>query len=382
MAYNVLKGRVDGSVDQHADQEIDGIKIFKSTISASAFYDTDAKSVCATLKEVPFQRLEGGAKNSLITFQGGVNAKAEYNLTFDGTTLKTKTIRADKFYGSGEGLQDVPADRFNGIISAQHLNLGSSLHNVRNRLQVKGTKGIQVDEHGVSIALDVNGGLDFKDDELCIEPKNCADITTQGQNLSDDDILLVHDASRGELRRTTVANFHSSYINSKTLHPEGPLNSVQVRGKSGLKASNGLTFNTNTNILNLDGELVTDSLRARRGAMIEGSLKHRGAVFKKISTITAPEYEVQENDYTLLADTTQNAVTIVLPAASECKGRMLRIKKINTNKYKLNSHLLTVRVEEGLIDFFKDSMVFKFNYSSCTLQSDGANWWIITKVSS
>ena len=37
MAYNVLKGAVEGSVDQHADQEIDGVKVFKSTISASVF---------------------------------------------------------------------------------------------------------------------------------------------------------------------------------------------------------------------------------------------------------------------------------------------------------------------------------------------------------
>ena len=35
MAYNILKGSVEGSVDQHGDQEIDGIKVFKSTISAN-----------------------------------------------------------------------------------------------------------------------------------------------------------------------------------------------------------------------------------------------------------------------------------------------------------------------------------------------------------
>ena len=50
MAYNVVNGIVSGSVDQHADQEISGIKIFKNTISASVFYDTDAQSPCATEK--------------------------------------------------------------------------------------------------------------------------------------------------------------------------------------------------------------------------------------------------------------------------------------------------------------------------------------------
>lgn len=37
MAYNVLKGIVEGSVDQHADQEIGGVKVFKNTVSASVF---------------------------------------------------------------------------------------------------------------------------------------------------------------------------------------------------------------------------------------------------------------------------------------------------------------------------------------------------------
>ena len=59
MAYNVLKGIVEGSVDQHADQEISGIKVFKNTISASVFYDTDADSPCATLKDVAIKEIKG-----------------------------------------------------------------------------------------------------------------------------------------------------------------------------------------------------------------------------------------------------------------------------------------------------------------------------------
>ena len=43
MAYNVLEGKVEGAVDQHADQEINGVKTFKNTVSGSGFYDTDAE---------------------------------------------------------------------------------------------------------------------------------------------------------------------------------------------------------------------------------------------------------------------------------------------------------------------------------------------------
>ena len=58
MAYNVLKGKVVGSVDQHGDQEIDGVKIFKNTVSASAFYDIDAKAVCVTARDLPIKSFQ------------------------------------------------------------------------------------------------------------------------------------------------------------------------------------------------------------------------------------------------------------------------------------------------------------------------------------
>ena len=64
MAYNVLKGKVEGSVDQHEDQEIGGVKVFKNTVSASVFWDTDAQSPCATMKDVAITKIQGGAQNT------------------------------------------------------------------------------------------------------------------------------------------------------------------------------------------------------------------------------------------------------------------------------------------------------------------------------
>ena len=66
MAYNILKGTVDGSVDQHADQEIGGVKVFKNTVSASVFWDTDAQSPCATLKDVGVRSVAGKTKNGIF----------------------------------------------------------------------------------------------------------------------------------------------------------------------------------------------------------------------------------------------------------------------------------------------------------------------------
>ena len=64
MAYNVLKGAVEGSVDQHGDQEINGVKVFKNTVSASVFWDTDAQSPCATMKDVAINKVTGTTKGA------------------------------------------------------------------------------------------------------------------------------------------------------------------------------------------------------------------------------------------------------------------------------------------------------------------------------
>ena len=83
MAYNLFKGVVEGSVDQYGDQEIDGVKIFKNTISASVFYDTDAQSPCATIKNVAIEKIKAGAPNALLIYGGQKNAYTDHGLRFD-----------------------------------------------------------------------------------------------------------------------------------------------------------------------------------------------------------------------------------------------------------------------------------------------------------
>lgn len=381
MAYNVLKGTVAGSVDQYGDQEIDGVKVFKNTISASVFYDTDAQSPCATLKDVPIQKLSGGTLNALITYQGEREAKTEYNLTFDGTTLKTKEVRAERLFGSAEGLTNLPANNFSDVINAGNLNLGSTLRNVRTRLQVNPANGIEVTNDGLSLSLNPQGALSFHGTSLVVDPRRCLEVTARGQNLSDDDLLIIHDASRGEVRRTSLGNLFSSYINAKSLQPEGPLNSIQVRGRKGMAAHAALTFDISAKRMNLDGTLSTDLMEVSDKATFRGEMVCQGAVYKALKTVRAPTYEIAETDYTILADTTDNEITIMLPHPAEHTGRVLIIKKINNNKYKLNSNPLNIKSDGALIDI-SESLTIKYNYSTRTLQSDGDNWWVINKSGS
>ena len=149
MAYNVLKGIVEGSVDQHADQEISGIKVFKNTISASVFYDTDAESPCATIKDLAIKEIVGGSKNSVLSLAEEGKVNANYNLTFDGETLKTKNITADAFVGSGAGLTEIPTNKFKEKISADSIEHSHGIHSVRGTLQVKAHAGLSIEDNAV-----------------------------------------------------------------------------------------------------------------------------------------------------------------------------------------------------------------------------------------
>lgn len=375
MAYNVLKGKVEGSVDQHANQEIGGIKIFKNTISASMFYDTDAESPCATMKDVAIQKLVGGSPTALLTYQGEGTAKSEFNLTFDGTELKTKEVRAQKLYGSAAGLTNLPATKFSEPIPANHIKVGRSLRNARTLLEVKPSEGLHITEDGLGVLTDTKGGLVFKNKKLVSDPKNCLDVTAGGQNLSDDDYLLIHDASRGAPRRTTLTNFYSSYINSKSLQPEGAPYSVQLKGSKGLAGSPAFVFDPNTKVLNVGGDMRTDVLHVHETAVMEGAVVHN------IEVIKSARYEIKENDYTVLCDTTDDVVTVVLPPPSETVGRVLCIKKVNSNQYKLNSNVLHVEAQESKIDRH-DRLTLKYNYSSVYVQSGGDAWYLISKTGS
>ncbi len=144
MAYNILKGNVEGSVDQHADQEIGGVKVFKNTVSASVFYDTDAQSPCATLKDVAIKKIKGNLNNGLMICDKESGARTHHNLTYnpDKQLLNVENVVSKTVEASGIYLYDLPTDRFINKINADFVNHGVGLQNVRGNLQLKTNDGV------------------------------------------------------------------------------------------------------------------------------------------------------------------------------------------------------------------------------------------------
>ncbi len=370
MAYNVLKGTIEGSVDQHGDQEISGIKVFKSTISASVFYDTDAQSPCATLKDVGILHISGTPHNSLLVYTADQTARAPHNLTFNKDELTVPKIVANHFIGKGTLLKELPVDQFVGEIRAENIAHGPGLNNVRGKLQINAGLGIDTTADGVAVALTLKSGLSAKDKYLRVDPACAPSITEGGQNLSDGDMLLVGDESRASLHNTTLGNFYNKYISAKIPQPAGQPNELQLKGKSGFNSSPHLSFDAGKATLTVGGTVDASNIQAH------GALVCKGSVVKNIKRITEEKYYVADDDYTLLCDSYSNAITMTLPPACNNRGRILNIKKVNTDKYNIRSFPVVVTVEEGIIDL-NDQITLKTNYSCRTLQSDGENWWVI-----
>lgn len=370
MAYNVLKGKVEGSVDQYGDQEIDGVKIFKNTISASVFYDTDAESPCATLKDVAVKNIEGARKNSILTLAGENTLKANYNLIFDDDALHANHVKSKLFTGAGTGLKDLPANRFIEKINAKHLNFGRGLHEVRDELQIKVHNGLKVDDEGVGVSISSTSGLSIKSKNLIVDATKTPSINREGQNISDQDLLLISDISRHQTNNTTVLNLFNNYIKPRMHKPAGAQNEIQFMHQKQFSSSGNLTFDSQKNLLSVDGKIKTDIIS------IDNSLRCAGSVYHNIIKITEKTYHVGEEDYTILCDASNNKINVVLPPAVNNCGRVLIIKKTNSDKYKINSNQIEVTCEEGNVDI-NDKIIIKMNYSSRTIQSDGENWWII-----
>jgi hypothetical protein len=373
MAYNVLKGAVEGSVDQHADQEIGGVKVFKNTVSASVFWDTDAQSPCATLKDVAVRGIRGQAKDGILIYDSEGVLKTSHTLDYKNDTLTAKHIDATTLAGSGENLTNLPTDRFAGEIDATFLNYSHGLQSVRGTLQVKITEGLNVGDDGVGINIDSGSGLLLKRGKLAIDLKKTERINNRGQNLSDDDLLLVSDVSSNRTNNTTLKNLYDNYISSKIPRASGPLGSLQIKGKSEFESCHKLSYNTTDSTLKVEGKIKTNSIHADKKLVCAGSVYHN--IVKTSDAV----YQVAEDDYTILCDSSNNKVVVELPPPCNSHGRIIIVKKANSDRYKLNSNIVEICCEESKIDL-SDSVVLKSNYSTRTLQSDGTAWLVINKI--
>ena len=103
-------------------------------------------------------------------------------------------------------------------------------------------------------------------------------------------------------------------------------------------------------------------------------LSVNGAISTSIITVSSNTI-LDESHHTVLCDTTSNNISITLPLANSCNGRMYKIKNIvaGINIVSVNGN--GANIDGSIIPYViaYSGGVMQYN----TFQSDGANWWIV-----
>jgi len=99
-----------------------------------------------------------------------------------------------------------------------------------------------------------------------------------------------------------------------------------------------------------------------------------GSLSMAIKSVTA-NYTVTVSDNTILANTTSTAFTVTLPDPASFAGRIYTIKKIGSGGIDKE---LTISPASGTIDGGSSYVIYN-DWTYVTLQTDGANWYIIKK---
>jgi len=104
------------------------------------------------------------------------------------------------------------------------------------------------------------------------------------------------------------------------------------------------------------------------------TLHVNGSTAHAISTKTAT-YTATAGDHTILCNNTSGSININLPAASGCSGRVYVIKKISgiSNNVVINGN------GSETIDG-ATTRTLTLQYESVTIQSDGANWFVLSNL--
>lgn len=92
-----------------------------------------------------------------------------------------------------------------------------------------------------------------------------------------------------------------------------------------------------------------------------------------ITTKTAT-YTATATDYTILCNNTSGAININLPAASGCSGRIYIVKKVSGAG---NNVVVDGNASENIDGTITRTLTTQ--YDSVMIQSDGSNWYILSK---
>ena len=287
--------------------------------------------------------------------------------------VTTDSASLDKWSKTGDNL--LGSEKL-GSLNAQTLRL---ITNNLNRLTIDGTTG----NVAITNSETVGGSLTVADTtstrRLIVTDSVRFNSLNRNTNLTE---ILVIDTSNGSVQRRSVATdafknwvigSFSSTINTNGLsRVTGATTDSLILHAASATTPGGVSINTQSFAGN---KTFVDSIAATKTALIGSSgsanstLQVQGSVSLSIRTITSST-TLTNTDYTILADATAAAITIILPTPSSAiNGRTYIVKKIAGGL--TNDVILSGPIEDGTsLSIYNDWTVVK-------LQTNGSKWYII-----
>lgn len=174
--------------------------------------------------------------------------------------------------------------------------------------------------------------------------------------------------------------FGDATLTSATILSIASQNSFTVAGDYRIYDPNYILLNPNAYIytiyIHYQGLNVskTNGFIGINTTTMNSPLSIYGAISKSIITVSS-NTTLNATHYTVLCDTTILNITITLPPANSCNGRMYIIKNIVAGSNIVSVNGNGANIDNSNIPYQIVNSYGVLNYN--TFQSDGANWWIV-----
>lgn len=273
MAYNILKGTVEftgdngsleNTVDLATDQSISGGKTFNQRLTASAI----------TMGGTALSHPSITAVNNSAAYRVALFDASSPNNTLSGNadlSFRYGALTSSVFTGSGVGLTNLQAQEVINKLSASQINIGSGLKADSYNVAISASHAIAVGATGVSVRISPEGGMAISESNgVAVDPTNALDITTGGQSLSDVDVFIAHDQSRGKIVKADALDIYN-YVSGKLSSPAITTYADASNGRVVIGTANPNNVAGATNLTFISNTLSAPTITSSVGVHVTGS---------------------------------------------------------------------------------------------------------------
>ena len=301
-------------------------------------------------------------QSSMATFQSyPVHVSQSLHVTgssFINNLSASNEISASAFFGSGQGLANIPASG---------LNLGNGVENSSGNL---------------TLTLSGSSGLALDADGLSVDPNNAVVLNS----LASDDLFLVADNNEGNALKKADISTLQSYMQSSLNFGGAAGSNTEIQfadGAGNFAASSNLTFNNTSNTFTT--QRITASVHISSSQIHAAQLYGNGTQITQVQKIgfTSPytaSFDVSEQSNIVTVNTSGSShITASLKAANVYESGARLVFKDVAGSASVNNIVIEPSGSET-IDGSSTGIKIQSNYGAVTIASNGTDQFFILGV--